>query len=595
VLISDRISSYLSKNNLEDVFMVTGGAAMYLNDSLTKNKSLKTTFFHHEQACAMAAEGYARVKGKAPIVCLTAGPGGINSLNGIFGAFNDSLPIIVLSGQVRTETLNHNKKLRQLGDQEAPISEIVKSITKYSKTITNPNEIDFELDKAMRLATSGRQGPVWLDIPINIQSSAYNKNKQKKLNKEQKNKVKQFEYKKLEVLYEKIKLSKRPVILAGAGIRHSKQFEQFHSFINNFDIPVVTAFNGHDLMWEGNPRYVGRAGTIGNRSGNMIVECADLLIILGSSLNIRQISYNFESFGKDKFCCYIDVDNEELNKPTLKNIDLKINISLSEYFNFFKGKKYKNNFENHKKYLNWSKNIHKKYGPNYEKYPKVKNINPYKFTSELSSLLKNDDVITFSNATSGIIPNQALILKKHQRFYGSSGSGSMGYGLPSSIGASIASKKRVICFEGDGSIQMNIQELATISHNNLNIKIFIFSNNGYHSIRQTQKNYFKDNLVGIDNETGLSFPDFNKLAQAYNIRYYKITSHKGIQNKLNNVLKNNIPTICEVKLDPEINFQPKVSSKKNSSGQIVSAKLYDMSPFIPKSEMEEILKIKDDN
>ena len=575
--------------------MVTGGAAMFLNDSLTRNKNLKTTFFHHEQACAMAAEGYARVKGKAPIVCLTAGPGGINSLNGIFGAFNDSLPIIVLSGQVRTETLNHNKKLRQLGDQEAPISEIVKSITKYSKTITNPNEIDFELDKAMRLATSGRQGPVWLDIPINIQSSAYNKNKQKKLNKVQKNKVKQFEYKKLEVLYEKIKLSKRPVILAGAGIRHSKQFEQFHSFINNFDIPVVTAFNGHDLMWEGNPRYVGRAGTIGNRSGNMIVECADLLIILGSSLNIRQISYNFESFGKDKFCCYIDVDNEELNKPTLKNIDLKINISLSEYFNFFKGKKYKHNFEYHKQYLKWSKNIHKKYGPHYEKYPKVKNINPYKFTTELSSLLKNDDVITFSNATSGIIPNQALILKKHQRFYGSSGSGSMGYGLPSSIGASIASKKRVICFEGDGSIQMNIQELATISHNNLNIKIFIFSNNGYHSIRQTQKNYFKDNLVGIDNETGLSFPDFNKLAQAYNIRYYKITSHKGIQNKLNNVLKNNIPTICEVKLDPEINFQPKVSSKKNSSGQIVSAELYDMSPFIPKSEMEEILKIKDDN
>ena len=595
MLISDRISSYLSKNNLEDVFMVTGGAAMYLNDSLTRNKSLKTTFFHHEQACAMAAEAYARIKGKVPVVCLTAGPGGINSLNGIFGAFNDSLPIIVLSGQVRTETLNENKKLRQLGDQEAPITEIVKSITKYSKIIRNPNEIDYELDKALRLATSGRPGPVWLDVPINIQNSAYNKNKQKKLEAVQESIVKQSEYKKLEVLYEKIKMSKRPVVLAGSGIRISNQFEQFHRFINNFNIPVVTGFNAHDLMWEGNHRYVGRAGTIGNRSGNIVVECADLLIILGSRLNVRQIGYNFDFFGKDAFCCYVDVDKEELNKPTLTNIDLKINMELSEYFKFFNRKKSKHDFKHHKQYLKWSKNIHIKYGPHYEKYPKVKNINPYKFTSELSGFLKNDDVITFSNATAGIIPNQALILKKRQRFYGSSGSGSMGFGLPSSIGASIASKKRIICFEGDGSIQMNIQELATISHNSLNIKIFIFSNNGYHSIRQTQKNYFKDNLVGIDDKTGLSFPDFNKIAQAYNIKYYKINSHNEIQNKLNNVLKNNKPTICEVMLDSAINYQPKVSSKKNSSGQIVSAKLYDMSPFIPKSEMEEILKIKDDN
>ena len=265
-------------------------------------------------------------------------PWGINSLNGIFGAFNDSLPIIVLSGQVRTETLNDNKKLRQLGDQEAPITDIVKSITKYSKIIRNPNEIDYELDKALRLATSGRPGPVWLDIPINIQNSAYNKYKQKKLNAVQESRVKQSEYKKLEVLYEKIKVSKRPVVLAGSGIRLSNQFEQFHRFINNFNIPVVTGFNAHDLMWEGNPRYVGRAGTIGNRSGNIVVECADLLIILGSRLNVRQIGYNFDFFGKDAFCCYVDIDKEELNKPTLKNIDLKINMALSEYFKFFNKK-----------------------------------------------------------------------------------------------------------------------------------------------------------------------------------------------------------------------------------------------------------------
>jgi acetolactate synthase I/II/III large subunit len=591
VLISERISDYFSKNNLENVFMVTGGAAMFLNDSLTRNKNLHTTFFHHEQSCAMAAEAYARIKGIPPILCLTAGPGGINSLNGIFGAFNDSLPVIVLSGQVRTETLNRNEDLRQLGDQEAPITSIVKSITKYSKTITNPNEIDYELNKALHIATTGRPGPVWLDIPINIQSSEYIKQNQKKVTKYPKSKTKQSEFQKLNLLYKQIKKSNRPVILVGSGIRLSNQVDEFFNFIKKFDIPVITGFNGHDLMWEKNPKYVGRAGTIGNRSGNLILECADLLIVLGSRLNIRQIGYNYNSFGKNKFFCYVDIDKAELNKPTLKNIDLKINVDLIDYFKFFK-RKSENKNENHKKFLNWSKRIHNKYGPKFEEFPKVKNVNPYKFTSELSNHLKANDVITFSNATAGIVPNQALELKKGQRFFGSSGSGSMGFGIPSSIGASLASKHRVICFEGDGSIQMNIQELATIYHNKLNIKIFIFSNNGYHSIRQTQENYFKDNLVGLDNATGLSFPDYKIISAAYGIDYLRINSHKDTKDNLEIILNNKRPVICEVVLDKNINYQPKVSSKKDASGKIVSANLYDMSPFLDKDELEKILSIK---
>lgn len=571
--------------------MVTGGAAMFLNDSLTRNKNLHTTFFHHEQSCAMAAEAYARIKGIPPLLCLTAGPGGINSLNGIFGAFNDSLPVIVLSGQVRTETLNTNENLRQLGDQEAPITNIVKSITKYSKTITNPNEIDFELNKALHIATTGRPGPVWLDIPINIQSSEYIKEKQKKVKKYPESKTKESEFQKLNLLYDQIKKSKRPVILVGSGIRLSDQVDEFFNFIKNFDIPVITGFNGHDLMWEKNSKYVGRAGTIGNRSGNLILECSDLLIVLGSRLNIRQIGYNYNSFGKDKFFCYVDIDKAELNKPTLKNIDLKINMDLIDYFKFFK-RKSENTNENHKKFLNWSKRIHNKYGPKFEEFPKVKNVNPYKFTSELSNHLKANDVITFSNATAGIVPNQALVLKKGQRFFGSSGSGSMGFGIPSSIGASLASKHRVICFEGDGSIQMNIQELATVNHNKLNIKIFIFSNNGYHSIRQTQENYFRDNLVGLDNATGLSFPDYKIISAAYGIDYFKINSHKDTKENLEIILNNKGPVICEVVLDKNINYQPKVSSKKDANGKIVSANLYDMSPFLDKDEIEKILSIK---
>ena len=247
MLISERVSSFLSSKGSKTVFMVTGGAAMFLNDSFTRNNQLKTTFFHHEQACAMAAEGYARISGRMPILSLTAGPGGINSLNGIFGAFNDSLPIFVVSGQVRTETLNRNKHLRQLGDQEAPIVEIVKTITKYSKTIDNPNQIDFELNKAYNLATEGRPGPVWLDIPINIQSQAYEIKNQIKGNAiENMSKIanKDIEFEKL---YKMINKSKRPAIIAGSGIRLANQVNEFYQFVEKFKIPVVTGFNGHDV------------------------------------------------------------------------------------------------------------------------------------------------------------------------------------------------------------------------------------------------------------------------------------------------------------------------------------------------------------
>ena len=592
MLISERVSSFLSNKGSETVFMVTGGAAMFLNDSFTRNSDLKTTFFHHEQACAMAAEGYARISGRMPILSLTAGPGGINSLNGIFGAFNDSLPVFVVSGQVRTETLNRNKQLRQLGDQEAPIVDIVKSITKYSKTIDDPSQIDFELNKAYYLATKGRPGPVWLDIPINIQSEAYVLRNQVKTNDlKTVSNVGNKEIK-FHQLYEKITKSKRPVIIAGSGIRLANQASEFYQFIEKFNIPVVTGFTGHDLMWESNPNYCGKAGTIGNRSGNLVVECSDLLIILGSRLNIRQIGYNFESFAKDKFACYIDIDKNELNKHTVKNIDLKINSDLQTFFNYFNSKKKYINLPEHKSFLSWAKKIHKKYGPDYEIFPQTKKINPYKFVKSISKSLNNTDVITFSNATAGVVPNQAIRLKKGQRFFGSSGSGSMGFGLPASIGASIGSKKRVICFEGDGSIQMNIQELATVSHNNLNIKIIIFSNNGYHSIRQTQRNYFSDNLVGIDSSNGLSFPDYKKISQAYGIPYLKISNESQVDKKLDQVLGKPGPIICEVMIDDKINYQPKVSSKRDSEGKIISAELYDMSPFISDEDLQMILDIK---
>lgn len=588
--IADRIREVLVQNSFEDVFMVTGGMAMHLNDALTRNNKIKPTFFHHEQACTMAAEGYTRQTGKKSLVCVTAGPGGINALNGVFGAFNDSIPMLIISGQVRTDTLNKNRKLRQLGDQEAPITDIVKKITKYSKIIDRKDHLDYELFKALEIMETPRKGPVWLDIPIDIQGSDYIAKEQKKyelttsksenIDVEMKN------------LYKAILNSKRPLIMAGGGIRAANAERYMSKLIDNFNIPVVSAYNGHDLFFEKSEKYIGRCGTQGDRRGNLAVECADLIIALGTSLNIRQIGYNYDDFASDKFLCYIDVDPQELDKKTIKkNVDLAINVDIKYFLNKFT-KKYKKHSEIHNEFLNWAKKVKIKYSTKNEIYQDTKKINPYKFVMELAKNTKPSDTFVTSNAMSAVAPMVAMPLKKGQRFFGSSGSGSMGYGLPSSIGASIGSpKRRIICFEGDGSIQMNIQELATVVANKLNILIFIFANNGYHSIRQTQTNYFKDNLVGIDNKTGLSFPNYQLISDAYGIKYKKITS-KNYINFLSDINSLKLPMVVEVMIDEKLPYQPRIKSRVDEKGNIVSAKLYDMHPYLSKEEMEDILKIK---
>jgi acetolactate synthase-1/2/3 large subunit len=588
--IADRVAEILIENNFKDLFMVTGGMAMHLNDALTRSGQLKTTFFHHEQACTMAAEGYSRQTGKDSLVCVTAGPGAVNALNGVFGAYNDSIPMFVISGQVRTDTLNKSKSLRQLGDQEAPIVDMVKKITKYSKLLDKKDEIDYEVYKAIEIMRNGRKGPVWLDIPINIQGEQYIKSEQKKfiIKKEKPKNINS----QAKLLSEALSTSKRPLLMVGGGLRTSGAQKDLQKFIDNHNIPVVSAYNGHDLFWESNKKYIGRCGTQGDRRGNLAVECSDLIIALGTSLNIRQIGYNYNDFASEKYLCYIDIDSDELKKKTIKkNVDLPINSDI-KYFLSKYNEKYSNNSSVHKEFLKWSLNIKNKYSTAKEKYPPSKKINPYKFVIKLSKYLKSNDTIVTSNAMSAVAPMVAMPLKKGQRFFGSSGSGSMGYGLPSSIGAALGdSKRRVLCFEGDGSIQMNIQELATVRANNLNILIFVFANNGYHSIRQTQTNYFKDNLVGIDVKTGLSFPELNHIAKAYKIPYKKITKANYIKFLAGlNELK--LPLIVEVELDEKLPYQPRVKSRTDENGNIVSAKLYDMHPYLDKKEMEAVLRIK---
>ena len=591
IRISDRIAEILVEHGVKHSFMVTGGGAMHLNDAFGRNNYLNVINLHHEQACTMAADGYARLSGVPACVNVTTGPGGINAINGVYGAYTDSVPMIVVSGQVKRETLNfNNSKLRQLGDQENDIVSMVKKITKFSYVLKNPNLVDSVLKYALDLATTGRPGPVWIDVPIDIQGAIYSKSSQKVYKKNIKTKTSN---KKLESDVNKVlKLlgeAKRPAILVGGGVRASGSHKEFLKFINNSSIPVLTAWNAHDVLHNSHKNYAGRPGTVGDRPGNFIAENCDLLVVFGSRLNIRQIGYNFKEFSKRSFKIMVDVDEQELNKKTL-NIDLKLNYDLKEFLVILNKKSKKIDNENHVKYLKWCKKLLNEYPVFSSKQISDKKINPYHFVNELFDQLKNRQIVVTSDGTAVVTTFQGAILKPGQRLFSNSGSASMGFGLPAAIGTCFANnKKEVICIEGDGSIQMNIQELASVRHHDLPIKIFIFSNEGYHSIRQTQTKYFPDNITGCGPDSGLSFPDFKNIAKAYGLKYMLIDKKSNLVNNLKNTLKTKEPIICEVIIDKNQEFEPKASSKLYSDGIMKSAPLYDLYPFLDSTIIEEII------
>lgn len=588
--VSDRIAQLLVENMISHVFMVTGGGSMHLNDAFGRNPSLKIINMHHEQGCSMAADGYARVNNQMACVNVTTGPGGINAINGVFGAWTDSVPMIVISGQVKRETLNFdNSKLRQLGDQENNIVSMVKKITKFSYILKNPNYVDDVLTKALKLAKTGRPGPVWIDVPIDVQGAPYEKNKQLSFNKLSGQKTKILNLKTINKVEKLIRDSKRPAILVGGGIRASNSHKEFLKFINKTDIPVLTAWNAHDVIHDNHKNYAGRPGTVGNRAGNFIVENCDLLIILGSRLNVRQIGYNFKEFSKNSFKIMVDIDKEELNKKTL-NIDFKINHDLNDFLTAMNNSITQLNIKQHKKYLSWCKELNLNFPIFRQEFTRSQKVNPYYFVNELFKNLKENDIVVTSDGTAVVTTFQGAVLKKNQRLFSNSGSASMGFGLPAAIGACFSNNyKETYCIEGDGSIQMNIQELATISKHKLPIKIFIISNDGYHSIRQTQNKYFPDNTVGCGPESGLAFPNFNLIASAYGLKYMRISSSRRLPEVIKETVKEKGPILCEVIIDKNQEFEPKASAKLYPDGKMKSAPLYDLYPFLDSKIIEKII------
>jgi acetolactate synthase-1/2/3 large subunit len=596
VKLSDFIADYLAQVGIRHVFMLTGGGAMHLNHSLGTHPKLEVIFNHHEQASAMAAESYARLSNKMAVVNVTTGPGGINALNGVYGAWTDSIPMLILSGQVRYDTTIHssNLNLRQLGDQELDIINCVKPITKYAKMVIDPQQIKYELQKAIHIASTGRQGPVWLDIPMNVQGSLIDETKLLEFNPSYIFSSNQnIPSKSIKFILNQLQNAKRPLIIAGGGVRLSGAYDVFIQLIEALQIPVTTAWNAHDVLYDSHPLYVGRPGTVGDRAGNFAVQNADLLLILGSRLNIRQIGYNWEAFARDAYKIMVDVDPLELIKPTL-NIDFPVKASLAQFMPEMLKQLKLTSLSPKQKWLDWCLERKKRYPVVQADYWNLKKlINPYCFMHTLSNLLPENQTIITGDGTACVTSFQAMMIKKGQRLYTNSGSASMGYDLPAAIGACVASQGQdIICLAGDGSIQQNIQELASIAFHRYPIKIFILNNNGYHSIRQTQANFFGSACVGVGPESGLGFPSFKKLAHAYDLPYHSCETHDEMPGIITQVIKEPGPVVCEVMLTLEQQFAPKMSSKRLADGRMVSKPLEDLAPFLTREELAENMLVE---
>jgi acetolactate synthase I/II/III large subunit len=594
IKVSDYIAHRLATvHGIRHVFMVTGGGAMHLNDSFGCQPDIQVICNHHEQACAMGAEGYARVNQQLAVVNVTTGPGGINAMNGLFGQWTDSAPVLYLSGQVKTETcMDHypDMGLRQLGDQEADIIKLVAPITKLAVVLTNPADVRYLLDKAVFTALNGRMGPVWLDVPINIQAALIDPDELRTYTPTEPVVTELSEHdshKALENALQLLKQAERPLLIAGHGIRLAGMANNLPTWLDQLGIPVVTTFNGMDLVASDHPLYVGRIGTIGNRAGNFALQTADVVLSLGSRNNIRQISYNWRNFAKNAQLIMVDVDPAELNKPTL-NTTVKLALGARVFMHEIASR-----LTTPLTRASWISRCQalKDRFPTVTEAPRVtpNPLEPYAFIHTLTTMLNPNDIVVAGNGTACVALFQTAQVVNGQRYFWNSGNASMGFDLPAAIGACFAAnRQRVICLAGDGSLMMNLQELQTLRHYNLPIKLLVLNNQGYSSIRQTQANFFEGRLVGSDAGSGVSMPNFTRLAEAFDLPTMRLAHQATLSEDLKMVLDRPGPVVCEVMLTPDYGFAPKLSARKLADGTMQSPSLEDMSPFLERNEYEAI-------
>ncbi len=591
--ISEYIADFLVSRGVDTVFTVTGGGAMHLNDAFGHHPKLRCIYTHHEQGAALMAEGYARLSGKIPALCVTSGPGGTNAITGAYGCWVDSVPMFVISGQVKRETTIRYMKapLRQLGDQECDIVDLVRPVTKYAAMIEDVNEVRSCLEKAWYLAHHGRKGPVWLDVPLDIQGAEAGPGEMPGFDLSDLKKTEEPVYDSsltAEIL-SRLKNARRPVILAGEGIRLGGAEEEFLKTLEQLRIPAVTAWNAQDVLWEDNPCYCGIPGTVGQRAANFIVQSADLLLVLGCRMNIRIISYNRHQFAENAYKIQVDIDENELYKPTVK-VDLPVHADVKDVLREL-SEASPAEAGDHEKWLGWCRELSRKYDPVLPRYFETDSpMNPYAFLRILSDRLEEGEAVVCGNGASCVQTFQALQLKKGARIFTNSGCAAMGFGFPAALGAAFSRKgERVVCIDGDGSFMMNLQELETLSYHGVPLKIILLNNHGYSSIRQTQTNLFRGReLVGISPENGVGFPDFGKVAAAFGIPFQRVERLSEAAGEIEALLSADGPGMLEAVLDPDQTFEPKLSSKVHPDGTITSSVLDDMFPFLPEGEYEAV-------
>lgn len=597
IKVSDFIFQHLvEKYGIKHCFLVTGGGAMHLNDSIGHTKGLKYICNHHEQASAIAGEGYYRASGQLAVTCVTTGPGGTNAITGVLGQYLDSIPGLYISGQIKTSTYKHTYpylNLRQLGDQEADIVSMVSPITKYATTIYNPLDVKYELDKAIAIALDGRPGPVWLDVPLDVQGATVDETKFREFDSstEMIDPIKHaLVDEQISQLIERIKNAKSPVIYVGNGVRLAKREKEFIQLAEKLNIPVVTAISGSDIIWHNHPLCFGKPGICGDRIGNIMVQNSDLLIVMGTRLSIRQVSYAYDLLAPKAYKVMVDVDLAEMQKPTL-NIDMPIHVNLSEFIDkILVALKDENNLPDFKAWREWGRTIESKIPTLFDDNPDCDGYaNSYKFADELFKQLHDGDVVVTGNGTAYTCTYQAMKVNEGVRVFANQGCAAMGYGLPASIGACVSNEKgKTICVTGDGSIQMNIQELQTIVTYKLPLKLFVLENESYLAIKTTQKAFFKGNFTGSNPASGVVCPDLKRIAEAYGIPFVRVSSNEALESTINDVLSSDGAMICEVKMHPEQTLFPKSASfMDKNTGKMSSAPLEKMAPFMSDELQDE--------
>ena len=606
IKVSDFIFQHLvEKHGIEHCFLVTGGGAMHLNDAIGHTKGLTYICNHHEQASAIAAEGYFRTCGKLCVTNVTTGPGGTNAITGVLGQYLDSIPGLYISGQIKTSTYKHTYPylpLRQLGDQEADIVSVVTPITKYAKTVYNPLEIKYELDKAIAIALDGRPGPVWLDIPLDVQGAMVDETKMKEFDPSEIIDPVKHELvdQQIQQLIGKIKEAKSPVIYVGNGVRLAKREQQFITLAEKLNIPVVTAISGSDIIWHNHPLCFGKPGICGDRIGNIMVQNSDLLIVMGTRLSIRQVSYAYDLLAPKAYKVMVDIDLAEMQKPTL-SIDLPIHVNLSEFIDkMIDATESFDAPEAFNTFMQWGRELEKKLPTLFDDNPDCEGYtNSYKFADELFKQLGDGDVVVTGNGTAYTCTYQAMQVNKGTRVFANQGCAAMGYDLPAAIGAVVSHEAnengiksgKTVLVTGDGSLQMNIQELQTLITYKMPLKIFVLENEGYLAIKTTQKSFFKGEFTGSNPASGVICPELSKIAAAYGIPYTSISENgEALKDAIARTLTSDGPMICEVHMHPEQTLFPKSASFMDSkTGKMYSAPLEKLAPFVSEELQTECI------